>query len=181
MAWSGITGTAKWTNMVKATADAAYEAGELIDGQVVTATQNSFAEVVGWTAELKQQLTSYAHGDSSQFDDVAIGSKSLTGTVEVKVQGYGNLIINGNLVPSLNPLDLILYGDAVVQLELGNAAITLYGTAVLESTPISTRIDGGEPISATYNWRSKGPWDMGDGTHISTPWSPPLPQEDEGE
>lgn len=130
MGWSGRNGKALW--------------------QATTTTRGvtkpygaaaNVAEVVGWYAETRAQLTSYPHSESGGCDDVSIGSKSVVGTVDVKLT---------ECVP--------FAAGTIVKLFLYSAAIHLSGLAVIESTPIGVRVDGGEPIVASYRFRSKLPW-----------------------
>ena len=140
MGFSGKTGIAQW----RATSGTPRADGTYLPDPAGDTT--NFAEVVGWHLEYAVRLTSYPHSESDGFDDIAIGSKALRGTIEVRLQCA--------LLP-------VLAGD-IVNLSLYNAAIYWDGQAVIESTPIATKIDGGDPVSATYRWRSKGQW-----THVS--------------
>jgi hypothetical protein len=117
----------------------------------------SFLEVLSWYVETKQNLTSFPHGDSQQWDDLAIGSMSLSGAIEVKLIDA----LTGDATPMR---ELPFTPAKVVQLVLQNAVVTLTGAAAIESTPISTKIDGGEPVSATYRFRSKLAWSVSGGT-----------------
>lgn len=135
MAWSGKTGTVT----VDETNSSFEPAGQ----------PAPVLEVTSWTADNKARLTSFPHSDSALFDDVAIGSYSLQGTIEVKLQKGFQMTA----------------GD-VMQMVLANAAVTLSGLAVIESMPISTRIQGGQAVSAVYHWRSKLAWVYAEGTGL---------------
>ena len=141
MGFSGKTGTVGWSALTR-NFDDPKGLYEHVDDE----ESGDISEVVGWTAEYAVRLTSYPHSESEGWDDVAIGSRSFRGTVDIKLR-------------TEEPLwSLKYYG--VVSLHLENAAVSFVGQAVIESMPFSTKIEGGEPVSASFRWRSKLEWYM---------------------
>ena len=153
MGWSGKSGTVTIQDTTKGL-DGVYD---------VTGSEGQVAEVTQWEIEDKAKLTSYSHSDSGGFDDVCVGTYSITGSFDLKLKYMGAV---GSGTDGLDVADLgfPLYAGSVVWLDLNSAAIGVSGYGVIESLPISVKVDGGEPISATYRFRSKGPWVYLNGT-----------------
>lgn len=131
MGWSGKTGSVQAGLGTRNASTGVYS--------FVTAT--SVLEVLSWDADGKAKVFGYGHSESAGFEDAVVGTKSLSGSIEVKTQRGSTLLPGG-----------------VYTMILSNAAVVLSGVGVIESVPISTKIDGGEPVSCTYRWRSKGVW-----------------------
>lgn len=142
MGWSGKTG--------KVYAIAAIRSAT--GGWNASTPSTEVAEVVGWNADGKFRVHTYGHSDSDGFQDALAGTGSVTGDIEVKLQS--GLTLSPGLA----------YG-----VKLENAAVTLSGIAMIESIPVATRIDGGDPVSATYRFQSHGAWTFGAGTGTDTP------------
>jgi hypothetical protein len=139
MGWSGKTGSVQ----------AGLGTRNVNTGVYTYAAQVPILEVLSWDADAKARVTGYGHSESAGFEDAVVGTKSLSGSIEVKVQ-KGSILSPGG----------------VYAMTLRNAAVVLTGVGVIESAPISTKIDGGDPVSCTYRWRSKGAWIISAGTGI---------------
>lgn len=139
MGWSGKNGKV-YKGATTRTSDSRY----IASGDVTTA----LAEVTAWDAEGHSRLDVYGHSDSLGFEDTCSGTEGVTGTVALKVINVSTLLLPGK----------------IYQLKLESAAITLTGLATLSAVPVSTQIDGGQAVSATYRFQSKGVWIYGAGT-----------------
>lgn len=139
MGWSGKTGTVVAGQCAR-NGDGSYSA--------VDATA-AILEVTSWDANANAKVASYGHSESAGFDVTCTGTKSVSGTIEVKLQS-----------------SLALVPGVVYSFVLRNAAITLAGMGCISGIPVSTKIDGGDPVSATYNWTSNGAWTFSTGTGV---------------
>lgn len=142
MGWSGNSGKVAMGVQTRNISTGAYTSG---------GASQYVLEVVSWEYEERVRVTGYSHSESAGSEDVVGGTWSASGTVEVKLD-KGQALTWG--------------AGQVVDMTLYNAVIILNGLAILEAIPISTRIDGGEPVSSTYRWRSKLGWTATDGDGI---------------
>lgn len=139
MGWSGKTGKVYY-GLCARTALGAY----------TPATPSTvLCEVLSWDADADEEIDAYGHSESSGFRDTCIGTQGVKGTVELKLQG-----------------SLPMTPGKVYSLLLQNAAISLSGMAVFDGVPISTKINGGQAVSATYRFQSKLAWVFAAGTGL---------------
>ena len=137
MGWSGKNGEVLYGAAVHAV-DGTYTAG--------TAT-TTLLEVTNWNADGKFRVHTYGCSGSAGYQITCVGTGSVTGDIEVKLQSS----------LTLNP-------GKCYSMILRNAAVTLTGRGTIEGAPVSTRIDGGDPVSATYRFQSDGAWMFAAGT-----------------
>jgi hypothetical protein len=139
MAWSGKTGQVyvKFCDQNQITGNW-YE---------ISADDILVAEVTAWDAEFTSNVAQFGSSDSEGWMTACNGTNSVSGTIEVKSQ------LTWNLSAGL-----------AVSLILSNAAVQFEGNAMIVGNAVSTKIDGGEPVSQTYRFVGNGPWTAGDGT-----------------
>jgi hypothetical protein len=137
MGWSGKTGFVQMADTTRNTATGIFEP----DGNL-----EDILEVTNWTADETSKITGYGHSESEGTEDVVAGTCAFRGTIEVKLQP-----------------DVHIRAGRVYDMQLTSPVVVLSGLGIMESVPIDVKIDGGDPVSATYRWRSKLKWTVADG------------------
>lgn len=108
----------------------------------VSKGMQKICDVTKWTVELTADVNKYASNCTDGFKRTVPGNSDWKGTIEVKV------------TPDTK-LQFLPGAEANVTLELGGGN-TISGPVVIASVPTEVDIDGGAPVSVTYNFEGDG-------------------------